>query len=84
MCEVTVVGKQQCNGEALFHTNKAVVGSDYHDSCLTRYCVKGSQKGGPIMMGSKVKAFHRASSIKSSQKKMDKTDPRWRNSVTVP
>lgn len=67
MCQVTVVGKEQCSGGALFHTNNAIAGSDYHNSCLTRYCVKTSQKGGPIMVGTKVKAFHTASSIKSSQ-----------------
>lgn len=75
MCEVAVVGKQQCNGKALLHTNTAVVGSDYHDSCLTRYCVKASQKGGPITVGTKVKAFHRASSIKSSPKKWARQTP---------
>lgn len=75
MCEVTVVGKQQCSGEALFHTNNAIVGSDYHDSCSTVYCVKASQKGGPIMVGTKVKAFHTVSSIKRSQIKWTRQTP---------
>lgn len=72
MCEVTVVGKLQCSGEALFNTNNAVVVSD---SCLTRYWVKTTQKGGPVKVGTNVKAFHTASSIKSSQIKWTRQTP---------
>lgn len=75
MCEVTVVGKKQCSGGALFHTNNAAVGSHYYNSRLTRYCVKTSQKGGPITVGTKAKAFHISSSIKSSQVKWTRQTP---------